>query len=342
MDLSLDESERILQRTFAEFFSGQCPIASVRAAQLAGGFDATLWQAFCELEALGMTLPETAGGLGLDLLSACLIAEEAGRVLAPIPVCESIAALQLANDSGLDTTWVNAAIAGEITLGLVEKRAGDSQLIGFGAVADYVLLYRENAVYLLDAKSARAESALSTLDHGAHAMWHTAGDATLLSEGGAADKAWRSALATHRLLQAAALTGLAQQALAIGVDYAKTREQFGNAIGAFQAIAHPLADVAMDVDGAQLLCWEAAWAAQNDVARFEELAAMALVFAAQTAQESAAVSLHTHGGYGFTEEYDIQLYYRQASSRAMLLGGVAETLLAVSELRRQRQIQEGA
>lgn len=339
MDLSLNESERILQRTFSEFFNAQCPIEKVRDAQQKGGFDRDLWQQFCALEVLGLLLPESAGGLAMDLLSACLITEESGRVLAPIPVAESMVALQLAHDAGVDRTLVDRALRGEIVITLAAATAS-RQLLSYGAVADYVLLFRDGKIVLLDAKTARCASATPSLDHGAHAIWQTQVNADSLLEGAAASAAWQKSWSSLRLLQAAALTGLAQQALAIGVDYAKTREQFGTAIGAFQAIAHPLADVAMNVDGAQLLYWEAAWAQSSNTARFDELAAMALVFAAQTAQETAAVSLHTHGGYGFTEEYDIQLYYRQASARAMLLGGVADTLQDVAELR-QRQMRDG-
>ncbi|MBM3658448.1 MAG: acyl-CoA dehydrogenase, partial [Actinobacteria bacterium] len=136
-------------------------------------------------------------------------------------------------------------------------------------------------------------------------------------------------VAEWRVLTAAALVGVAVGALDLGVEYAKARHQFGKPIGSFQAIAHPLADVATAVDGARLLTREAAWAAAEEPERLGALAAMAFVFAAETAQRAAAVALHTHGGYGFMLEYDVQLHYTRAKAWA-LLGG--DPRLAVADL----------
>jgi alkylation response protein AidB-like acyl-CoA dehydrogenase len=139
-------------------------------------------------------------------------------------------------------------------------------------------------------------------------------------------------MAEWKLLTAFCQLGVAQQALEIGAAYARDRIQFGIPIGGFQAIAHPLADCATRVDGAELLAWEAAWAATEDRERFEALASMAFVWASQTAQRTTGVSLHTHGGYGFSLEYDIQLYYRRACSMALIAGGPREELPRVAQL----------
>ncbi len=123
-----------------------------------------------------------------------------------------------------------------------------------------------------------------------------------------------------RVLMAGALVGLAGAALELGVEYAKQRQQFGVPIGSFQSIAHGLADVATAVDGAQLLVREAAWAADEAEADATALARMAFLFAARAAQQATAAALHVHGGYGFTLEYDIQLYHRRAKAWPLLLG----------------------
>ena len=132
-------------------------------------------------------------------------------------------------------------------------------------------------------------------------------------------------------LCSALLLGIAESTLELAVEYAAKREQFGRPIGSFQAIAHPLADCATRVDGAELLAWEAAWADAEDASRFEELCSMAFVFAAQTAQRTTAVSLHTHGGYGVSLEYDIQLFYRRARVFSQVLGSAREELQAVAQ-----------
>ena len=123
-----------------------------------------------------------------------------------------------------------------------------------------------------------------------------------------------------RVLTAGALVGLAGAALELGVEYAKQRHQFGVPIGSFQALAHGLADAATAVDGARLLVREAAWAADEGESGATALARMAFLFAARSAQQATAVALHVHGGYGFTLEYDIQLYHRRAKAWPLLLG----------------------
>jgi alkylation response protein AidB-like acyl-CoA dehydrogenase len=106
---------------------------------------------------------------------------------------------------------------------------------------------------------------------------------------------------------------------------------FGAPIGSLQAIAHPLAECAIRVDGAELLCWEAAWAHTEDAIRFEMLAATAFAWGSQTAILTSDVSLHTHGGYGYATEYDIQLRFRRARAASSIGGGVREELQTVAE-----------
>ena len=79
-------------------------------------------------------------------------------------------------------------------------------------------------------------------------------------------------------------------------------------------MAHPLADALVAKDGAQLLTWKACWATTERLPRASSLAAMAFVFSAESAYTATQHSLHIHGGYGFTVECDIQLYYRRAKA----------------------------
>ena len=101
--------------------------------------------------------------------------------------------------------------------------------------------------------------------------------------------------------------------------YVTERHQFGRAIGSFQAIQHTLADIAVALDGAQLLARKAAWAFDTDRDDAADLGAMALLFAAEHAQRAAERGLHFHGGYGYMQEYDIQLYYRRAKGWPLVL-----------------------
>jgi alkylation response protein AidB-like acyl-CoA dehydrogenase len=130
---------------------------------------------------------------------------------------------------------------------------------------------------------------------------------------------YEDARSEWRSLTAAMLTGLGAGALAIARAYVTERHQFGKAIGSFQAIQHTLADIAVSLDGAQLLARKAAWAVDEARADAPDLAAMAFLFAAEAAQRASERALHFHGGYGYMQEYDIQLYYRRAKGWPLIL-----------------------
>jgi alkylation response protein AidB-like acyl-CoA dehydrogenase len=127
-------------------------------------------------------------------------------------------------------------------------------------------------------------------------------------------------VAEWKLLMAAALDGLRAEALRIGVEYVRDRIQFGVPIGSFQAIQQRLADVTVAGDGAHLLVYEAAWARDRGQANATELALMAFAYLAELAFMTSREALQFHGGYGYTLEYDIQLYFRRAKTWPLALG----------------------
>jgi alkylation response protein AidB-like acyl-CoA dehydrogenase len=145
-----------------------------------------------------------------------------------------------------------------------------------------------------------------------------------------------------KLLTAAALVGIADAAKDLGVAYVKEREQFGVPIGSFQAVQHGLADLPVAIDGGRLLTHKAAWAldnvvdglldwANNDITDGPALATMALLFAADAAVMATDRSLHYHGGYGFAEEYDIQMYYRRARGWSLILDDPTTVSLSLAD-----------
>lgn len=349
MDLSLDESQTILMQTFADLLARECPTTLVRDAE-ESGFSGTLWSRYVELGAAGMGIPEESGGLGMGGLELGLVATRSGQALAPVPFVEVAVAgallAEFASESGeSDAANLVSAIAEEgAIVSFVPRRrhpiagtsAGARRLVPFGQVATHVIAEDGDEVVLVAAGNRRSTEPLRDVGSGAHALWDLSdrGDASrqVLGRGPEGRARFAHATAQWKLLSAFWLLGLAQRALEIGADYAKERVQFGVAIGGFQAIAHPLADCATRVDGAELLAWEAAWAEEAEPARFEELASMAFAWSAQTAQRTAGISLHTHGGYGFSTEYDIQLYYRRACSAALIGGSAREELPQIAEL----------
>ena len=122
---------------------------------------------------------------------------------------------------------------------------------------------------------------------------------------------WHETMLDGIVMLAAQAVGGARYALDITVQYAKDREQFDKPLGAFQAIAHYLADAVTAVDGAETLVYEAAWARANG-RPIDRLAPMAKLFACKTYRDVTATAQQIFGGVGFTLEYDIQLYFRRA------------------------------
>jgi alkylation response protein AidB-like acyl-CoA dehydrogenase len=139
------------------------------------------------------------------------------------------------------------------------------------------------------------------------------GAADRLGDAGTGWATWEAVRDDALILLGAWAVGAAERAQEITVQYAKDREQFGKPIGAFQAIAHYLADRQTELDGARTLVHEAAWARATgrSVAR---LAPMAKLFAARVLRSLTATSQQIHGGNGFTLDYDVQLYFRRAKA----------------------------
>jgi hypothetical protein len=200
------------------------------------------------------------------------------------------------------------------------------QLLPDGAVADVILvLDGEQIIAVSRPTDVRPVPNMGGLPL---ARWSDPPVHAVLASGHDAVSNFYRARDAVRVLRAAALVGLALEAIDIGAGYARKRQAFGAPIGTYQGVAHPLADAVVAADGAQLLVWKACWALTNGNADGPALASMAIIFAGQTAYQAAQHSLHIHGGYGFMAEYDIQLYYRRAKA----------WLVAITDPRRELEV----
>jgi alkylation response protein AidB-like acyl-CoA dehydrogenase len=335
MQLGLTEDQELLQRTFASLFAAESTPERVRAAE-ASGFDPGLWKHLVETGALGIRVPERLGGAGAGLMDAAVLAGEAGRWLASGPLVETIvaAALLARLDGDAPRAFLVELLDGRSLVTLALRDAAHPLVPG-GAVADGVLALDGDALVVLRRPRGMPQSALPNLGASPLARWRldaapAGGERAVLARGDAARRAWYAAREEWRLLTAAALVGLAQRALEIGAEYAKSRVQFGRPIGAFQAIAHPFADAVTAVSAAQLLVRYAIWSIAT--ARPEAAARIrfAFVAAAESASFATGRALHAHGGYGLSLEYDIQLYFRRAKAWALAAGDPRDELLAAA------------
>lgn len=321
MDLELTPDQVQVVDAFRRLLEQKSRPADVRNAEQGNGFDAALWREAVEMGVPSMGVPEASGGAGLGLLDTALLAEAHGEFIAPIPFVEAnvagrlLAACGKAGRALLDEVQSKGSIA---TLALnVADAQGRKTPVPAGAVAEIVVMLEGKRLVALKGAPGKALDNMGSLP----LAWREDGERVTLVEGDDAPALHARAVDEWRALTAAALEGLGRKALAIGVEYAKTRKAFGATIGSYQGVAHPLADSATDLDGAMLLARAAAQAGDEpDAARFSALASMALAFCAERAQRAAHAALHVHGGYGFTLEYDIQLYVRRAKAWPLVLG----------------------
>lgn len=335
VDFGLSVDQQAIAESFGAFFANECGTDVVRRSEPLG-YSHDLWAAARQLDAPGLATPEASGGSGATLSQLIVIAEAAGGHLAPIPLIEHWLAA---------ATVQRADLISGAQIATVALRPADDdgvwRVVPAGAIADVVVGIDGPEVIAVE--SPPPGSALT--NHGSMALADRsarAGTRTII--GPAEDFA--EVLDAWRVLTAAALTGLAQQALRIGQDYVLERKQFGRTIGEYQAIKHGLADLPALIDGARFLTHKAAWAAdagftqgtgeldlgEGIIERFEPLAAMAFVQAADAAAVATDRSLHYHGGYGFSAEYDIQLYFRRARAWATILGDRASERLRLADL----------
>jgi alkylation response protein AidB-like acyl-CoA dehydrogenase len=318
VDLRPSEEQQELVASFANLLSKAASPEKVRAAEPLG-FDATLWRTLVDTGAVTMGVPEAAGGWGATLLDLALVAELVGRSAAPAPVLEAQAAARLLAAVGAADALA-PVLAGEqlVTMAVRPPAGGVAALLPAGAVCDAVVVLDGDALRLVPVGDADrtgvgnlASAPLADVRLGA---------GTVLAGGPDAVERYEAALDEWLALTAAALVGLGGAALDLGCAYAVERRAFGQPIGSFQGIAHPLADDATNLDGARLLAQKAAWTLDAGGARGRELAAMAFAFAAKAAEKATYDALHTHGGYGFMLEYDVQLHWRRARGWARVWG----------------------
>jgi alkylation response protein AidB-like acyl-CoA dehydrogenase len=329
MNLSLPEDSLLVGEMFQRLFTTESTPVRVRAAEPVG-FDAQLWRELVNIDAPFLRLSPDAGGSGMGLFDACLMMEEAGRRLAPVPLAEAVAALRLLGELGSEVAqqWIDKVRDGEtiLTLALQQTSPAQAQLCPGAAVATGIVSFDGTNV-VIEIPGAPLSAPL-TLGGAALGLYTPgSGEQVRIASGEKAGKAWTAAVEEWKLLNAAALIGLSQEALGMAAQYAAEREAFGQPIGAYQGIGHPLADDVIDADGARLLLWQTLRALADQSIEAGAMISQLYWWSNRTATRSVAHALHTFGGYGLTEEYDIQLYHRRAKAWGLVLGDPQQELV---------------
>src|SRR5438105_8948353 len=284
MDFSFTEEQEQLRREARTFLADRYPFE--RVAELAAsdvGWDPASWAELAELGWIGVSAPEEAGGAGLGFLDEAVLFEELGRALYPGPYFSTVA---------LALPELPAELQGEVVAGDVRWSASlDGSLVPDLALVDRVLVARDGKLVAVPAEGEALETMDSTRRLGRL-------DADLAGE----EVGDASALERMRVRAFAALAleavGIAQRALELSVEHAKTREQFGKPIGIYRAISHKLADAYANTELARSLAYWAAWCvAEQDEARIAAASAKSL--AGEVAVTVCEHAIQAHGGIGF-------------------------------------------
>jgi 3-oxochol-4-en-24-oyl-CoA dehydrogenase len=323
MNLDLSQDQQIMRESFARFLTDESSPARVRAA-LPSGFDSALWQGLAELGAFSIRVPEAAGGLNLGVLDAAVLMEEAGRTLASGPLAETLVAARLLAVLGgeKNATLLERVLTGSavVTIAFRDIAEEPVQWIAGGAVADAVIARRGQDVVLISVPEAArkaepnlASTPIAELNFGAL-------DAVVLSNSAEGRTAFAQAVEEWKLLVAAELSGLAREAIRLASAYATDRVAFGQPIGTYQGISHPLADLITDVDGGKYLIWKTIRGIVDGQANAGAMISLSAWWNAAVAGRAVSQALHTFGGYGLTTDYDIHLYDLRAKAWPLMHG----------------------
>jgi alkylation response protein AidB-like acyl-CoA dehydrogenase len=330
LDYSLTEDHEALQAAYKDFFKTHCSIETVRAAE-ASGFDKSLWERLCAMGATTMALPESVGGDGATLVDLTLVAEEIGRSLAPVPwIDHVVAARLLARLGALDSDVVN----GKQLVGLDPQHDSVSgvRLIPVGSIADHIVVRDGDDVVRLTFATRPAK--IDNIGRLPMAWVDpiAADNRTVVASGPQALAEYQRALDEWRLLTGAALVGLAEESMTIAAEFAKTRYTLGVPISTLQAISHPLANMAITVQGGRNLARRAAWFLDNEPDERPELAPSAFVFMAEEASKAATMAVHIQGGLGVSAEAAATAYLVRARGWALAGGDPGASAKYIAEI----------
>jgi alkylation response protein AidB-like acyl-CoA dehydrogenase len=357
VEFNLSEEQEALQEMARDFLRERWPADRVRAAldDRPAVIDDDVWKEILEMGWLGVTASEEAGGIGGDVMTAAVLAQEAGRGLLPGPFESALVAAIAVERSG------DTALCGELLPGLIEGRtratlaveephglygpdfveaeavaAGDGWLLSgskilvpdaAGAALLLVAARTPDGPGLVRVPADAEGVTLNRMDRMdaqscAEIRFENvrlAADA-LLGGGERGEAVLREVYEIWTALLAADLLGSAEASLELSRQYAIERVQFDHPIGSFQAVSHRLANALVDVEIGRSLLYGACLALDERRDNAVPLVSAAKAWISDTAVAAAETALQIHGGVGFTWEYDVHLHMRRARCNAAALG----------------------
>ncbi len=343
MDFDFADDAKTLREQARKLFDERAGPAAARAHMTGDGMDRALWQTVVDLGWTAARVPEAHGGVGLTAEASCVLAEEAGRALAAIPLAATLAvteALIALGSEAQQARWLPGIADGSVIAvpawaegGLTPAKAGarvdggtvsgTKAPVADLAAAQLAVVSAGGAdgvgLYLVDLTGPGvAVAPIETLDlvrrHGRLTLTNAPAEA-LGTPGGYHDWLDRAAV-----LGAFEALGTAAAAMDMAVAYAKERVAFGQKIGRYQGVKHKCADMFIKLELARAHALHAAWAMGADAAELRQAAAAARVASLDALGYCAEENVQIHGGIGYTWESDCQFYYRRNRALVAALG----------------------
>ena len=355
MNFDFSDDQKSLKDQARKFLSEKAGAKVTRGVLDKAGvsYDDALWRSIAEMGWLGAAIPEQHGGLGLGRLELCVLAEEIGRAVAPVPFSSTVyffaEALLLAASDAQKAAHLPKLASGE-TIGCFALSEGPGAPTAAGIQAKFdgaglngvkipvtdgdcanwaVVAAKEGAgvsLVLVELNQAGVKrTTLQTLDpsRGHARLEFKNAKAERL---GAAGQGWdlaEAVLDRAAVLLAFEQVGGSQACLEMATDYAKSRYAFSRQIGSFQAIKHKLADMYVAIEVARSNAYYGAWALSTEAAELPFAAAASRAAASDAFYLCAKENIQTHGGMGFTWEVDCHLFFRRAKLLAVQAGAPA-------------------
>ncbi|HET9877249.1 MAG TPA: acyl-CoA dehydrogenase family protein [Mycobacterium sp.] len=355
MPFSTTDEQRALRRTVADLMAKRCTETHVRALMAAdAGFDSAVWRELAAVGLLGLLIPERHGGAGAGPVEVAIVAEEIGRTLLVSPfLSAAVLVPNLLAEAG--DTKENAAVLPRIATGdliatlafaedgsarLPERIATSARSIGEawhltgtkrfvlnGQSAGLVYVLADTdagpGIFAVEADAVGLQmTPVTTIDQTRKQCRAQFADtpARLVGKPGSGVEAFTAALDRSAVALISEQAGGARRVIEMASGYAKTRYQFGRAIGSFQAVKHMCADMLLEAESAVSAArFVAAAFAERSPTRLADLA-LAQAYCSEAYVFVAATNIQVHGGIGFTWEHPAHLYLRRARSDAQLLG----------------------
>jgi alkylation response protein AidB-like acyl-CoA dehydrogenase len=328
MNFDLNDEEQEIKRTAHEFLGDRFKPEKVRELAQSQSYDDGLWKQISELGWPGIAIAEEDGGQGLGIVELAVLLEESGYACAPTPLLGTTGAALVISAAGSDeqrSEWLPRLASGEATGAFGGFADGSSTLFCDLPTADVVVTFDGEGALLAPASEVDFEPFQAIDSTRAYGVVSDAAGERLAGD----VDAGRDRLA---VAIAAELTGIAQRAMEMAVEYARERQQFGRPIGSYQAVSHRCAAMLLAAEESRSLTYYAAWTADAEPESLPLAAAMAAARSADAGWEVPASALQVFGGIGFTWEHDLQFWLKRGRVAGRMLGTPRDHRERVAEL----------